>query len=210
MLPGRGKLKGNRWEIEVGQALSMWLTEGQRRNIFARNVLSGGGFTVTHGKGRETPNIPGDLMAASPLAFEFLSMFSIECKNNEELDIAAFLSDHNGKSFLMKTVTHTEAQAKAHGITWMVVGKRNRQEPFVLMDYDIAGLAVLNSTSFPKVLHWHMLRSSRYFMTTLDHLVRLTTARRFVTDVANRIGHNNDTTVDTRNSRPDRALHGRP
>lgn len=219
MLPGRGKLKGSEFERDTGRRLSMWLTEGQRSNIFARNVLSGGSFTVTHGKGRETPNIPGDLMAASPLAFEFLSMFSIECKNNEEIDLAAFLQDKNGKSFLMKTILHTEAQAKAHGITWMVIGKRNRQETLVIMDYNIAGVAALSAASFPAAFRWHVLHNSKYFMTTLDHLLRLAPARRFITRVQTQLKLRQPNDVDTtsttiptntRSTRTDRALHRRP
>lgn len=184
MRKGGGKPKGNEWERETGRRLSMWLTNGQRRNVFARNVLSGGGFTITHGKGQETPNIPGDLMAASPLAFDFLSTFSVECKDTQEIDLVAFINDHySKKSFMMRTILHTEKQAKVHGLTWIIVGKRNFQKPFVIMDYPIAGVEAVKCVAIPAAFHWHLLHNSRYMMCSLHHLVTLVNAQRFINGV---------------------------
>lgn len=182
MLPGRGKMKGNSWEREVGRDLSMWLTDGQRTNIFARNVLSGGGFTVTTAKGVETPNIPGDLMAASPLAFAFLSMFSIECKNTESIDLDGFLYDTKGKSFLMKTIVHTKAQADAHGVAWLIIAKQNRQEPFVLTEQHI-GREIIFASAFPHLIKYHLLHTNKYMMMPFDHFTRLSNATRFVNGI---------------------------
>ena len=58
MRPGGGKPKGNEFERWVGRQLSIWITDGARTNIFARNVLSGGGFTVTLEKGLRRRTYP--------------------------------------------------------------------------------------------------------------------------------------------------------
>lgn len=182
MLPGRGKQKGSNWERTVGHILSMWLTENQRSNIFARNVLSGGGFTVTVKGGKETPNIPGDLMAANPLAFAYLSLFSVECKNTEQVDLSAFLYDKHGKSFLMKTIDHTRQQAFVHGLSWMIFAKHNYHEAIVLMEGEIGDIA-LAASPFPSLIKYHRLYSGSYMMMSFEHLTRLVNPRRFVSGV---------------------------
>lgn len=209
--PGGGKFKGSEFERSVGRTLSMWISDGQRKNLFSRNVLSGGGYTVTQAKGRETPNIPGDLMAASPLAFNFLSIFSIECKHHADIDLDVFLRDRRGTSFLMKTILHTSKQAAEHGLTWLVIAKENRHEPIVLMDYQVVGIEAIASATFPDAFHYHVLHNQQYLMTTLNNMMRLVSARRFIRNVSRR--HHPveviNETVNTRGTRPSRTLHGR-
>jgi hypothetical protein len=168
MRKGGAKAKGSLFEREVGRKLSLWLTNGEKPNIFARNVLSGGSFTITAKKGMETPNIPGDLMAASPLAFEFLSMFSVECKHRAEVALDVYLRDIKGTSFLSKTITHTKSQAEQHNLSWMVIAKQNHCETMVFMDSDVGMQCVARPS-----IRYHMLCNETIFLASLDHLISI-------------------------------------
>lgn len=168
MKNGGQKTKGNNFERAVGKELSLWLTDGEKPNIFARNVLSGGSFTVTLAKGVNAPNIPGDLMAASPLAFEFLSLFSIECKHRASIDLEVYLRDVKGTSFLSQTIKHTRAQATHHNLSWLVVAKENRHGTLVFMDYAI-GKRCIPQTA----VCYHILHNETVLMTTMEMLLTL-------------------------------------
>lgn len=179
MKAGGAKSKGSLFEREVGKNLSLWLTEGEQSNIFSRNVLSGGGFTITAKTGIETPNIPGDLMAASPLAFEFLSMFSIECKHRADIGIDVYLRDTKGTSFLSKTIKHTKEQAELHNLSWMVIAKQNRCDTMVFMEHGIGRQCVINN-ALQDDLRYHILCNDTVFLTTLDQLVTVVPVEKFI------------------------------
>lgn len=176
---GSAKAKGSLFEREVGKNLSLWLTDGEQSNIFSRNVLSGGSFTITAKTGIETPNIPGDLMAASPLAFEFLSMFSIECKHRADVSVDVFLRDTKGTSFLSKTIKHTKEQAELHNLSWMVIAKQNRCDTMVFMDHNIGRQCVVNN-ALSTDLRYHILCNDKVFLTTLDQLVTVVPVEKFI------------------------------
>jgi len=131
--PGGGKDKGSSWERESGRILSLWLTAGARGDIFSRNVLSGGAFTVAQSLGKQTSRMPGDLMAAHPLAFTFLSQFMIECKHLQSLEIEQYFFDQAGKSFLNQIIVYAEQQAAQGGLEYMVVAKQDRKPPLVFV-----------------------------------------------------------------------------
>lgn len=132
MRAGGGKDKGSSWEREVGKLLSLWLTRGARPDIFSRNVLSGGSFTNASHKGELSSRMPGDLMAAHPLAFAFMSRYAIECKHLASLGLEQFLFDDKGGSELSKIISFADGQATACALDYMIVAKQNRREPFVI------------------------------------------------------------------------------
>lgn len=132
---GASKTKGNSFERSVGRELSLWITEGERNNIFARNILSGGQFTQSANRGKTGVelNLPGDMAAAHPKAFEFLMHFAVEVKHTNQLLLSVYLLDRQDKSFIAKVVSKTAAQAEAVGLHWMFIGKQDRRPAFVLM-----------------------------------------------------------------------------
>lgn len=132
MRAGGGKDKGSSWEREVGKLLSLWLTHGARPDIFSRNVLSGGAFTNASSKGELSSRMPGDLMAAHPLAFTFMSKYAIECKHLASLGLEQFLFDDKNSSELSKIISFADGQARAVQLDYMIVAKQNRREPFVI------------------------------------------------------------------------------
>jgi hypothetical protein len=147
----KSKDKGNTYERTVGRQLSLWLTHGEKSSIFSRNVLSGGVYTQTAKRGGET-NLPGDLAAAHPLAFNFLMYFCVEVKHNNLLALDVYLLDQKKTSFINKVVTKIAEQAYDSGLHWMFIGKQDRRPAFVLMD-EPAGKALLAAAKVPLLCH---------------------------------------------------------
>lgn len=182
MRPGGGKDKGSQFERQTGAALSEWITGGDRKDLFSRNVLSGGRFTNQQKKG-EKLGIAGDLMAAHPLAFEFLSNFVVECKHYADLGFRHYLFDRNTGSFLARVVEHTAAQAHATGLTWMVVARQNRLPTVLLMAGPI-GEAARQQRHARAALHYHSLHRGAVCMMQFDEFLKLVRPAPFLAAVA--------------------------
>ncbi len=131
------KAKGSQWERDVGKMLSLWLTKSERGDIFSRNVLSGGSFTLAEGAGKLSSRAPGDLMAAHPLAFAFLSRFSVECKHLANIGLEAYLLDPKAQTSLGQIISLASRQAKHISLEYMIVAKQNNREAIVLIDGDV-------------------------------------------------------------------------
>jgi hypothetical protein len=118
--------KGSSFERLVGEKLSLWLSRGERKDYFARNVLSGGQFTsalkrsqLNHGQG-------GDLIAIHPDASWFTQTYHIECKHVKSLELhtVLFLSRFPG-SFLKAVIAKAKQQAELEGKRWLVIARQN-------------------------------------------------------------------------------------
>lgn len=132
MKPGGGKEKGSEFERSVCRRLSLWLSEGERGDIFTRNVLSGGSFTNAVKKGSDELALPGDIAANHPIAFTFLKLFSVECKHMKDLNLEGLLFDYQGSSFMAVTYIKSQKQAEKIKADALVVARQNRR-PIVLM-----------------------------------------------------------------------------
>lgn len=133
MKAGGGHQKGAEFERQSGKLLSLWLTNNDRPDIFSRNVLSGGAFTVATKAGKLSSRMPGDLMAAHPLAFAFLSQYLVECKHLASLGLENYLFDRSGKGEMTKIVNLAEHQAKYSQLSYMIIAKQNRRDALILV-----------------------------------------------------------------------------
>jgi hypothetical protein len=187
MRKGGGQHKGAAFERKVGQQLSLWLTEGARADLFSRNVLSGGRFTLAVKNGVET-STPGDLMAAHPLAFEFLSRFMVECKHYKDLQILQFLLDRrNGTSFLSKVIDKAGREAKHSGLIPMVIAQQNQlTSPLVFLPMS-AGVHVLSARQPTGVVVYHKLHRDTVLVLRLDALCMYIRAKDLLTLVGARL-----------------------
>lgn len=172
MRAGGGKEKGSSWEREVGKALSLWLTAGERPDIFSRNVLSGGSFTQAQSRGNRSSRMPGDLMAAHPLAFRFMEHYAVECKHLATLGLEAFLFDDKSACELSKIIMYANGQAQQAGLEYMIVAKQNRRDPFVITTGEI-GARILAAARVGRVRlqpphHW--LHRRRVFMMKFEYM----------------------------------------
>jgi len=82
-----GKQKGNEFERKVCKKLSLWISNGERDDIFWRSAGSGSRATVS-----KTVRGTGDIVAIDPLGFPLIDRFVIECKNHRKLDRAKIYS----------------------------------------------------------------------------------------------------------------------
>lgn len=140
---GGGKAKGSSWERDVGKLLSLWLTNSERPDIFSRNVLSGGSFTLAEMAGVKSSRMAGDLMAAHPLAFRFLEHFQVECKHLADIGLEAYLFDPRGMTALGRIISLAKRQARHIGAEYMLVAKQNHKDALVMVPGEV-GWRMLN------------------------------------------------------------------
>lgn len=130
MKPGQGKNKGSGFERDVGTRISLWLTNGARKDLLCRTVGSGAQFTSS----KFCQGHPGDLMAQHPLAFTFCDAFVIECKFWRDLELIKFLS-HEGNLF--KAMQQVRNQAIEVKKSWWLVAKQNHRDTILLLPSEV-------------------------------------------------------------------------
>lgn len=156
------KKKGSAFERLTGRMVSMWITDGDRGDLFSRNVLSGGIFTRNVRKGEEVElGTPGDLVATNPLALEFQKRVNIECKHKKSLDLEALLFDLRGKSFLPRTLDTLRPQSHKLGCAPWVVAKQNMRPTVLLTDLDVGQIIAECQHSARLRPRMHQLQAGR-------------------------------------------------
>jgi hypothetical protein len=171
MRPGGGAEKGAAFERRTGVMLSLWLTGGRRADLFARNVLSGGRFTLAERKGLEL-GMPGDLMAAHPLAFDFLSTFLVECKHHASLKLEQYFFDIHLKGSLAKILAKAQAEANSVNLYPLIIAKQNRAEALIIMPGAIGKLVLAQAKPLP-ALRYHVMHQDSIFICRLEDFVSL-------------------------------------
>jgi hypothetical protein len=180
MRPGGGHAKGAGFERRICRALSSWLTAGARDDLFSRNVLSGGQFTVAKGK----RGSPGDITGVDPLAAPFLALFAVECKHHRSLYLEQLLLKPLGDSPFGRIIEDTRHQARLAGKSYLVIAQQNRCEALVVMDRAIAACILYKPRSF----QYHLLHNERIMLMPLASFMRADPAK-FLDAVRNRHLH---------------------
>jgi hypothetical protein len=127
MKKGQGKSKGGEFERLINTKLSLWLSNGERKDIVCRSEGSGARFTSSFKKGCAV-GTSGDAMAVHPLAFPLLNLFVLEYKHWKNLEILSCLQ---GKGELFKAVEKVRREAFSQGKGWWLVARQNYQ-PIIL------------------------------------------------------------------------------
>lgn len=132
MRKGGSKQKGAAFEREVSEALSLWVSDGERDDLFWRSAMSGGRATVKFKTGKKNQTQGGDISAVHPAGHTFLGQFAVECKFYKELNIETSLLRGYGTliGFWGEAVRMAQRQRK----TPMLIAKQNNFPPLVLMD----------------------------------------------------------------------------
>jgi hypothetical protein len=178
MKPGGGAAKGAGFERHICSRLSLWVTGGVRNDLFNRNKLSGGSFTIAADKGYEL-GLPGDVAAAHPTAFEFLSLFAVEAKHHKFIDLDRLLWDPQGRNFLARVWQQTKAQAGLVNVNPMIVAKQNNSPAIVLLPADIGALALQHSYP-PNLMMFHRLHRDTIMLLSFDEVLRYVRPNRFL------------------------------
>lgn len=129
MRPGGGKLKGSQFERDIGAALSLWLSDGEKKDLLCRTVGSGGQYTFACTRGTNA-GIPGDLRSQHPMADEFCKHFVIECKHWKDLNISQFL-EKQGE--LYKALVKVRQEGVKENKSWMLIAKQNHKKTLLFM-----------------------------------------------------------------------------
>lgn len=132
--------KGQEFEREVAKRLSLWLTSGERDDLFWRSAMSGGRATLQSRRGaaihrrRASPNKAqlGDLSAIDPLGEELLLRHVIvECKFREDVEFVAGFLKGTGRLLSWWNKEVEKAEATKSRDPFMVV--RENRQPTVLL-----------------------------------------------------------------------------
>ena len=169
--PGAGKTKGAAYERAVGKILSNWLTCGNRGDLFSRNVLSGGKFTISRKAGKRE-GVSGDLMATHAVSFRLLALLSIEIKHYANLGWEPFFYDRKRKSFIWQTITHTKDQAEHAGLHWLIIAKQNMKPPLAIMSIALADIAIEHMRSLHG-LRKHVLHNGAAVVIDLNSFLQV-------------------------------------
>jgi hypothetical protein len=153
MRPGAGKPKGSAFEREVCRDLSIWLSHGEREDVFWRSSLSGGRATVALKRDVKLHAQAGDISAITALGEYFLRHFFIECKSYRDLNV--FSSIVNGAGRLCRFWQKAVTEAAKYGKHPVLVAHQNRRPTICLINetcMPVFALEVHNAIAY--VPHW--------------------------------------------------------
>lgn len=160
--------KGGDWELHLSKQLSLWVSRGERRDLFCRNITSGAFYTAAMRAGRD-PGIPGDIMAATddPRAHAFLRKWMVEAKHWRSLNFQAAMWKSNGDFYA--AMTKAESQAQTAGRHCLMIAKQNYQPAICLLPKE-SGLE--RQLMFHGTMH-HVLWKRRTIAIVLEDLLKL-------------------------------------
>jgi hypothetical protein len=164
------KGKGSAFERQICSLLSHWLSNGEHADLFCRNVLSGGRFTLSMARRRMSSSMPGDIMAAHPQAFAFLSLFMVEAKHHQNLYLEKYLMERRrGASPLGQIIDLARRQAAQADRYPLVVARQNRW-PILLFTPEPIGRLWVSCTTH--VSTYHVLHHQSIVMLALEDLLQ--------------------------------------
>jgi hypothetical protein len=131
VIVGGGKSKGTAFERVLCVKLSLWVTDGQRKDVFWRSAISGGRATRRRLKGEVVRVQFGDICAIDPLGYPLTDVFLVECKHYKNLQITSFLLSNTG--LLAKFWAKAKDEAVEYGRRPMLIAKQNNFPTFVLL-----------------------------------------------------------------------------
>lgn len=172
MKPGGGKSKGGGWENEVGEKISLWLSNGEHKKLLCRTVGSGAQFT-THAKKLIAAGQAGDLMSQDPLSVDFCSKFVVECKFWKNLELIKFFEQGGGKETLYEAMLKVKSEGDSLGKLWWLVAKQNNRKPLLFMPAS----AYVN---IKEGLDWHLIFSGSVYMFQIDNFFSIIKANEFL------------------------------
>ena len=148
MKAGGGKGKGGGFERLICHELSLWISKGERDDLFWRSSLSGGRATVAFKKGGQNRTQCGDITAIHPDGNRLTNLYLISCKFYRDLKIeGAVLGNKGGLSTFW---TECVEEAKRYDKLPMLVAKQNNTKPFVCLNS--TGMKAFNVTG--KAIVW--------------------------------------------------------
>jgi hypothetical protein len=114
------KAKGGAFEREVCKVLSLWVSHGERTDLFWRSAMSGGRATV-HGR---SVRQCGDVCSVAPEGHVLTDRYYIECKHLKALQLFGLI---DGNGLLLKHWQKTVREATKYKLTPMLIARQNNR-----------------------------------------------------------------------------------
>jgi hypothetical protein len=142
------KQKGTSFERDTCKRLSLWVTKGERDDVFWRSAVSGGRATTARRYGRHV-EVSGDITAVAPQGHKLTDFVHIECKHLASLDLDGFLLKHKGA--LVRAINQCWQQAQHAYKTPMLIARQNLYPTIVVTPIGITQCArfVMHSKQYP-------------------------------------------------------------
>jgi hypothetical protein len=125
------KAKGSKFEREVCQKLSLWVTGGEKRDVFWRSAMSGGRATVGAKSGRDHARQAGDVCAVAPEGHALTGTYYIECKFVRSLRLDRFLLGSGPLAAFWRVAAR---EADRYGRAPLLIAKQNGGKVLALVD----------------------------------------------------------------------------
>lgn len=138
MKSGGGKTKGAEFERECCKALSLWVSGGERDDIYWRSAMSGGRATVQNKKGGNNTTQLGDISCIDSTGEWLTNTFIIENKfyRNVHLDSIIYPYSKNAET-VFQWWTKLTAICDANRKLPMLIFKQNNRDILVGTDVPI-------------------------------------------------------------------------
>jgi hypothetical protein len=160
---GKGKVKGGAFERYCCKRLSLFVTKGQRDDVFWRSSMSGGRATLQLKKDIINRAQSGDMTAIAPEGYELCDRCLFEYKDYADLNIAAGLL--KGTGLLHKFWADTVKAAARYDKAPILIAKQNYFPPMVLCP---PGLGLFRGSPLMSLHQW---RADVYKFETATHII---------------------------------------
>lgn len=155
--------KGSSFERKVCKQLSLWWTNGKRKDVFWRT--SGSGATATSRKKRDQEMFGqhGDVQATDPIGQLLIDLFAIEIKKGYTrktiFDLVDKLSVETKQPYRQFLNQAISSSVNAEAFSWMLIAKRDYKETMVYLDAvvmfdDLAESGACVGKAFPAFVAW--------------------------------------------------------
>lgn len=171
------KAKGSAFERIVCRDLSRWISDGQYEKLFNRNVLSGGRFSRAVKSNETELGLAGDIAAAHPLAYEFLTHCSVECKHYRQLGIEAYM--FGAKTCLIASALKQAARDCAGAGTYpLVIVKANNRPTLLFLSNNLGAAIVRDSRN--RMIPFHCFHSASIYAFEWEMFMKHVPIQRFL------------------------------
>jgi hypothetical protein len=138
------KAKGGKFERDVCKALSLWISGGQRQDLYWRSAMSGGRSTVAAKGGRKLNAQCGDITSVDPLGNILTDACYFECKHLKHFSLDDLVKENAGRNSLMTIWYKTRHEAERYNDRNPVLIFRQNNWPTVVCT-DHIGVVFFNA-----------------------------------------------------------------
>lgn len=134
MKSGQGGKKGAGMEREVCRKLSMWVTNGDRDDVFWRSAMSGGRAAIGLKSGKLREAQVGDVSAVHGRGIAFLKAFLVEIKFYKNLRVESLIYGLPKTGSLIQFWAQLVKDSSTYCKYPMLIAKQNMKPTLLIID----------------------------------------------------------------------------